>query len=201
MNENEMYEPRDSVYCYPGTTILINTEDIKDHAKLKEFEENMVSLNLAELEEFGITGNFDSNHFVSIHKHMFEDIYPFAGLFRRENISKDNFRFAEWQYIESELEKLLINLKHENYLTGLDKDALADKLSYYLAELNVLHPFREGNDRSTREFIRQLALKNKYYLNFNKSDAEEILKASIKSPFDIADLRNTIFNCLDSELL
>jgi len=48
---NDMYEPRNSIYCYPGTDILINKEDIKDIAKLQEFEENVVSLNLAELEE------------------------------------------------------------------------------------------------------------------------------------------------------
>ena len=128
---------------------------------------------------------------------MFEDIYDFAGLVRTENIAKDNFKFAEWQYIESELEKLLIQLNDEDYLTGLNKESLAERLAHYLAELNVLHPFREGNGRSTREFVRQLALKNNYYLNFNKEDAEEILKASIKSVADTEYLKKIILNCLE----
>ncbi|MCL2355108.1 MAG: Fic family protein [Oscillospiraceae bacterium] len=128
---------------------------------------------------------------------MFEEIYEFAGLFRTENIAKDNFRFAEWQYIKSELERLLENLKDEEYLEGLEQDALAERLAYYLSELNVLHPFREGNGRSTREFIRQLALKNNYYLNFDKSDAEKILKASINSVTDIANLKDIILDCLE----
>lgn len=59
-------------------------------------------------------------------------------------------------------------LKNENYLKGLNKEELAKRLAYYLSELNVLHPFREGNGRTTREFIRQLALKNGYKLNLKK---------------------------------
>lgn len=78
-----------------------------------------------------------------IHRFLFEDIYPFAGLFRAENIAKDNFRFAEWKYIEEQLDYILNNLKNENYLQGLDKKELAKRLAYYVAEINVLHPFRE----------------------------------------------------------
>ena len=87
---------------------------------------------------------------------------------------------------------------NENYLTNLNKDLLAERLAYYLAESNVLHPFREGNGRATREFIRQLALKNKYYLKFDRSNADEILKASIKSVNDISDLKNMMLNCLEN---
>ena len=79
---------------------------------------------------------------------MFEDIYPFAGKLREENIAKGEFRFAMWEYIESELENLLNKLKRENYLKELSKEQLSKKLAFYLAELNVLHPFREGNRKS-----------------------------------------------------
>ena len=121
----------------------------------------------------------------------------FAGLFRTENIAKDNFRFAEWEYIEDELIKLLERLKNENYLQNLNKQELAEKLSYYTAELNVLHPFREGNGRTIREFIRQLALKNNYYLNFNSVTPTELLNASITSVVDNTDLTNIMFKCLE----
>jgi cell filamentation protein len=80
---------------------------------------------------------------VSIHKFLFEDIYPFAGLFRTENIAKDYFQFAEWEYIENELTRLLSELKSENFLANLTKEKFAERLAYYWAELNVLHPFRE----------------------------------------------------------
>lgn len=192
-----MYEARNSIYCYEGTNTLVNKLDIKDSNLLGEYEKATVALKLLSLEKQGITGNFDVNHFSNIHKFLFDEIYLFAGLFRTENIAKDNFRFAEWEYIESELNKLLDKLKEENYLQNLDKHTLAEKLAYYTAELNVLHPFREGNGRTTREFIRQLALKNGYYLNFNSVSPIELLNASIKSVIDTTDLSNIIFKCLE----
>ncbi len=192
-----MYEARNSIYCYEGTNTLVNKLDIKDSNLLGEYEKSTVALKLLSLEKQGITGNFDINHFSNIHKFLFDEIYLFAGQFRTENIAKDNFRFAEWEYIESELNKLLDKLKEENYLQNLDKHTLAEKLAYYTAELNVLHPFREGNGRTTREFIRQLALKNGYYLNFNSVSPIELLNASIKSVIDTTDLANIIFKCLE----
>ena len=113
-----------------------------------------------------------------------------------ENIAKGEFRFAQSEYIEPELENLLNKLKKENYLEGLDKKELAIKLAYYLAELNVLHPFREGNGRTNREFIRQLALKNGYKLDLKKVKAEQILEASIESIVDTKKLEEIIYECL-----
>lgn len=128
---------------------------------------------------------------------MFEDIYPFAGEFRTEDIGKDEFRFAKWEYIEQELTKLLKQLAKEDYLAHLDKTNLATKLAYYMSELNVLHPFREGNGRTIREFIRELALRNDYLLNLSKADPTKFLNASIKSIVDYDDLASIILDCLD----
>lgn len=192
-----MYETRGSVYCYEGTNILVNKLNIKDSEELESYETSVVSLKLMALNKKGITGNFDVAHFVSIHKFLFEDIYNFAGLFRTENIAKDYFQFAEWEYIESELERLLSELKSENYLVGLSKEQFASRLAYYWAELNVLHPFREGNGRTTREFLRQLSLKNGYILNLYKVNSQELLNASIKSIADTSDLENCLYKCLE----
>lgn len=192
-----MYETRDSVYCYEGTNTLVNKLNIKDSKELEAYETSVVSLKLMALNKKGITGNFDIAHFVSIHKFLFEDIYNFAGLFRTENIAKDYFQFAEWEYIESELERLLSELKNENYLVGLSKEQFASRLAYYWAELNVLHPFREGNGRTTREFLRQLSLKNGYILNLYKVNSQELLNASIRSIVDTSDLENCLYKCLE----
>ncbi len=194
-----MYEARNSIYCYKDTNILINKLDIKDPVILSDYEKRIVSLKLLALHKQGITGNFDSKHFISIHKFLFEDIYPFAGEFRAENIAKDNFSFADYQYIEQELTKILDKLKNENYLQGLSKEDLAKRLAYYWAELNVLHPFREGNGRTTREFLRQLALKNGYLLDLQNVNTNELLDASIKSVFNENELANLIYKTLDDE--
>lgn len=193
-----MYEARNSVYCYKGTNTLVNKLNIKDPVALESYETSVISLKLMALSKKGVTGNFDLNHFVSIHKFLFEDIYSFAGLFRNENIAKGYFQFAEWEYIEDELRRLLNELKSEMLLASLDKTKFATRLAYYWAELNVLHPFREGNGRTTREFLRQLALKNNYILNFKNVNSKELLDASIKSIIDTHYLENLLLKCLDN---
>lgn len=192
----DIYETYNSKYCYPGTTVLKNKLNIMNIEKLQTYEAKITAAKSLGLRKSGITGNFDSNHIKQIHKYLFEDVYPFAGQFRTENIAKGEFRFAQFEYIEAELESLLNKLKKEEYLQGLNKKDLATKLAYYLAELNVLHPFREGNGRTNREFIRQLALKNGYQLDLKKAKAEEILEASIESIVDTKKLEEIIYECL-----
>ena len=187
---------RDSVYCYKGTDVLVNKLEIKDKDLLKEYERQIVAIKLLELEKQPINNSFDKKHFSDIHRFLFEDIHEFSGCFRNEDIAKDNFKFARWEYIEHELIRLLEKLKSENYLKDLDKEMLANRLAYYTAELNILHPFREGNGRTIREFIRQLAKYNGYYLNYNMVSAVEMLSASIKSVIDIQDLEDKIYKCL-----
>lgn len=196
MDEN-IIKDRNSKYCYQNSNTLINKLEIKDQATLQKYEARITAAKLLALRQKGITGTFDKNHFINIHKYIFEDIYPFAGKFRTENIAKGYFRFAEWEYIEEELDKLLLKLKNENYLKEKSKEELAKALSYYMSELNVLHPFREGNGRTIREFIRQLALKNDYILNLKKVEPQEMLNASIKSIVETEELENIIKKCLE----
>lgn len=195
--DEDIIKERNSKYCYENSNTLINKLEIKDQLTLQKYEARITAAKLLALRQKGITGNFDKNHFVSIHKYIFEDIYPFAGKFRTENIAKGYFRFAEWEYIEEELDKLLLKLKNENYLKEKSEEELAKALAYYMSELNVLHPFREGNGRTIREFIRQLALKNGYTLNLKKVEPQKMLNASIKSIIDTEELENIIKICLE----
>ena len=193
----DLYEKRNSNYCYKDSNVLINKLNIQDEKLLQKYEAKITAAKLLALRQEGIIGNFDAEHLVKIHTYLFEDIYPFAGQFRNENIAKGVFRFAEYEYIVPELQKLMKQLREENYLANLSKENLANRLAYYLSELNVLHPFREGNGRTAREFIRELALKNGYILNLSKVSPNDFLKASIKSIVDTSDLANLIFQCLD----
>ncbi len=190
-------EDQHSIHCYKNSEVLENKLNIRDSKKLLAMEAKITAAKLLSLRQKGITGDFDKSHFLKIHEYLFEDIYPFAGKIRNENISKGEFRFAQFEYIEPELEKLLNQLKKENYLKGLDKVALVKKLAYYLAELNVLHPFREGNGRTIREFIRQLALKNGYQFNLQKVKPQEMLQASIESVMDTTKLEMILDRCLE----
>lgn len=192
------YKPRNSKYCYENSEVLVNKLNIKNAKDLQYYEAKITAAKSLGLRQQGITGKFDKAHFLSIHHYLFEDIYPFAGVLREENIAKGEFRFAMWEYIETELENLLNKLKSETYLFGLNKQNLAKRLAYYLSELNVLHPFREGNGRTYREFIRQLALKNGYILNLKKVSPQEMLQASIESIVDTSKLETMIEQCLES---
>lgn len=196
-NIDDLYENRHSIYCYPNSNVLINKLEIKDKNLLQKYEAKITAAKLLSLRQKGIIGTFDVKHVKDIHFYLFEDIYPFAGKFRTENIGKGVFRFAEWQYIEPELNKLLKKLEAENYLANLDKNNMAQRLAYYMSELNVLHPFREGNGRTIREFIRELALKNDYILNLMNADPTNFLDASIKSIVETNDLSSIIFDCLE----
>lgn len=193
----DFYNTRNSIYCYPGTNILINKLDIRDSNKLFRLETQIVLAKSYILRQNLKIHKFDKKHFIYIHQFLFEDLYPFAGKFRTENIAKGSFRFAEWQYIESQLDRLLEELKQENYLEGLNKENLAKRLAYYLSELNVLHPFREGNGRTIREFIRELAFKNGYLLDLQKTTPEKMFYACVKSVYDPTDLEKILFECLN----
>lgn len=193
---NSFYESRNSIYCYKNSNVLVNKFNITNQNRLENVERRIVLNNLYELRTNKYIGKFDLIHFTNIHKMLFEDIYPFAGLFRTENIAKDNFRFAEWNYIESELIRILDELKNENYLKNKTKEELSNRLAYYMSELNVLHPFREGNGRTIREFIRQLAFVNSYILDFEQYDSKVIFSATVKSVFDAVDLEKIINECL-----
>lgn len=196
--DNKIYNERHSNYCYANSNVLINKLNIKDFKKLQIYEAKITAAKLLSLRQKGIIGNFDVNHLNAIHTYLFEDIYFFAGKFRNENIAKGVFRFAEWEYIESELNNLLLKLKNENYLEGISKEELANRLAFYLSELNVLHPYREGNGRTIREFIRELALKNNYVLNLSKVSPKDFLDASMKSIVDTSFLSKLIFECLET---
>ena len=111
----DLYEPRNSKYSYENSDVLINYLDIHNTKDLLYYEAKITAAKSLGLRQRGITGNFDKAHYLSIHQYLFEDIYPFAGKLREENISKGEFRFAQWEYIEKELDRLLEELKQENF--------------------------------------------------------------------------------------
>lgn len=188
-------EKQNSQYLYPGTNVVKNKLGIKDEKTLKEVETKLVSLRLYSIISEGITGDFNKEHLIEIHKYLFSDLYDFAGQFRTENIAKDNFRFASVEFIESSLEELLKDVKAK-LDNKKNKKELAKYLAYLASELNVIHPFREGNGRSIREFIRQCALYKKYILDFRKIEINNILDAYILSVFDTSKLEDIFYTAL-----
>lgn len=180
----EVYTTTQSLYCYPDTNILKNKFNIRDFELLKKVEEEITVVKQLELLQNPIKGNFTKTHLLNIHKFIFEDIYPFAGKIRKEQISKADTRFYPPNLINRELDKVFREIKSCGMLKEDSEDILFDRLAYIMAELNIIHPFREGNGRAIREFIRIIAKRCGYDLNWGSVDRSEILELSIQSVYN-----------------
>lgn len=168
---------RDDYYCWPDSPVLKNKLNIKDEVLLNEAERKITSLKTAELLETPLRGELSFDYIKRIHEHLFSDIYDWAGKIRKTDISKGNI-FCQHELIEVNAEALMDELKNENYLVGLNKNKIAERLAYYLGDLNTIHPFREGNGRVQRIFIRELVSRAGYLVNFDGIPPEEMIRAS-----------------------
>ncbi|WMJ75738.1 MULTISPECIES: Fic/DOC family protein [unclassified Sedimentibacter] len=190
----------DHVYCYANSDVLTNKLNIRDSKILIEAERKLTMLRISDLIDTPIEGEFDLRHLQAIHKYIFQDIYHWAGEIRTVNISKGNM-FCKAQYIEEQANSIFESLKKDNYLYSLGRDEMIIKLAYYFSEINALHPFREGNGRSQREFIRELALFFNYRIDFRKIDNNLMLEACKDSFLCNYSKMEELFNiCLSEKL-
>lgn len=164
-------------YVYPGTNVLINHFGIRDPAELARREHDASAARLAILQERPLAGGYDLAHLQAFHRYIFGLVYPWAGEIRTVRIAKTEM-FALPQNIESYLGGELSKLPDETYLRGLARDELVDRLTHYLAEINAVHPFREGNGRTQRAFVGQLAGETGCRLAWERLDPGRNVEAS-----------------------
>jgi cell filamentation protein len=157
-------------YTYPGTRVLRNIPGIRDDASLRDFEYEQTKLRIEELRDNPIPGKFDLEHLKAIHAYVFQDVYEWAGKTRTVNISKNGDAFAQPAFIEGAGRQLGAAIAKENNLQGLEKPQFVERLALYYSDWNALHPFREGNGRSTRELIGQIAREAGYELDQTRID-------------------------------
>ena len=161
--------------------VLINKKGIKDEFELDRVERASSYMKALDLDRNPIKGKFDLKHLQDIHKHLFGDIYPFAGKIRDGYLQKGQQDFTMGYRIIPQAEKLFTQLKNEQFLKKTDPEKIAGRLAYYMGEINAIHPFREGNGRTQRIFISQLAKEAGFELTFSKSTQEEMINASIQA--------------------
>jgi cell filamentation protein len=178
--------------CYPNTNVLMNKLNIQNQEKLEKAERIFTALRLAEINLTPISGNFDLAHLQSIHQAIFKDLYDFAGEIRSVQVVKGATQFASPLFIESYANDLFLQLSKENFLRGLDHSTFAKRAAYYMSEVNMLHPFRDGNGRTIREFIRLIGLQCGFEMDWSMVDKETLLQASIKSITDTSDLEKVL---------
>lgn len=177
--------------------MLKNKLNIRDKEELKRAEEEFTAVKQLVLLQAPLKGRFTKTHLLRIHRFLFEDIYPFAGHLRREQISKGDTLFYPPAMIDRELCRVFDELHTSGMLLAQDREQQLLNLSYVMAELNIIHPFREGNGRATRELIRCMALKYGLYLNWGNTDRETLINAAIASVDDDMAFCEVLTQCLE----
>ncbi len=173
--------------------VLDNKLGITESAELARTEEKISKIKALELFEKGILDSLKAGTFNSlskIHKYLFEDIYEFAGKIRNVNIAKGNFRFAPVMYLKQSLE----------YIDKMPQSTYEEIIEKYV-EMNIAHPFREGNGRSARIWL-DLILKKELgkVVNWCMVDKEDYLLAMERSPVKNIEIRELLKEALTSNI-
>ncbi len=172
---------------------LENILGITDSAELARTEEKISKIKAIELYESDILEQFEVGKFsglAKIHRFLFGEIYDFAGTIRTVNIAKGNFRFVPVMYLE-------MALKNIDEMPQSTYDEIIEKY----VEMNVAHPFREGNGRSTRIWLDLILKKElKLVVDWNKVDKEDYLLAMERSPIKDVEIKVLLKNALTDQI-
>lgn len=172
------YDAFDDPYCYKGTQVLKNRLGTRDAATLQAFE---VEISALRAEEPFPAGRFGAAHYRAIHRHLFEDVYIWAGRYRAVRTSKNGNMFCFPEHIPAQMERLFGKLKQDDLLRGLEFGAFVDGTAVFLGDLNAIHPFREGNGRTQLSFLYLLAVQAGHPLDMARLRPAAFLAAMIAS--------------------
>ena len=173
--------------------MLKNKLGIDNSIELAKEEEKITKMKALELFENNKLDEFEVGTFKGlseIHKYLFSDIYDFAGKLRTENISKNNFRFASSMYLKEALKKI-DNMPQSNF----------DEIIEKYVEMNIAHPFREGNGRSTRIWLDMILKKEiGKVVDWSKIDKQDYLLAMERSPIKNTEIKLLLQNALTNKI-
>ena len=167
--------------CYENSSVLINKFDIMDEDTLNAVEETYVLANSAKIELKNDFNDVDFKYYINLHYQLFNDLYEWAGKIRIVNMSKKGTNFCEYSKIAELGEMYFDRLKKQQYLIGLPFPEFIDELTELYCDLNMLHPFREGNGRCQRLFLSLLIKNAGYEINFSEIDGDLLMIATIKA--------------------
>lgn len=159
--------------------VLKNKLGITNTQDLNEIEADLASLAIQELLQRQTPAEFSVADLRSIHKEIFHEIYPWAGEFRQVDIAKGDTHFVRHQDIASRLDALFDYCKAKGYFCHLPAEAFAQACASFLIELNLIHPFREGNGRSQRLLLSQIALNAGYQIEWSGVSDSAMRKACV----------------------
>jgi cell filamentation protein len=167
----------DDPYADPVTGVLRNKLRLNTTEELAAAEREITHASLILLRDSAVSATYDLPQLCAIHQRIFGDIYDWAGQIRTVAIAKGS-PFCLPQYIESSSAGIFRALRGENLLQGLERDLFLERLTFYLGEINAVHPFREGNGRTQRALFEQLARDAGFTLDWQHLDAARNIEAS-----------------------
>jgi cell filamentation protein len=173
-----MYRADPDPYCYPGTDVLRNKAGLTDSGALQQYE---TAMTFARAEEPLPAGRLSVSHYRAIHRHLFQDVYEWAGQFRTVRLTKGASTFCYPEHIAREMRQLFLWLRERGHLRNLSAAGFARDAAHVLAELNAIHPFREGNGRAQLTFLALLANRAGHPLELERLDPGMMLDAMIQS--------------------
>jgi cell filamentation protein, protein adenylyltransferase len=172
------YDAFDDPYAYPGTSVLRNRLGIQDGVVLEAFEVEISTLRAEEPLPYGA---FDSAHYCSIHHHLFQDVYEWAGQYRTVRTSKGGNEFCFPEYIPAQMDALFQSIRGGDVFTGKNRSEFLEEAARFLGELNAIHPFREGNGRAQLAFLGLIGATTNHPFAFERIDKNTFLPAMIDS--------------------
>jgi cell filamentation protein len=172
------YEVFDDPCCYKGTFVLKNRAEIRNAAMLDAFEVEMSTLRAQE--PFPL-GRFGPAHYSKIHHHLFQDVYPWAGRYRTVRTGKDGNWFCYPEHIDRFMKQVFAKLLTQTFQPGTPSADFIAGAADFLAELNAIHPFREGNGRSQLSFLHLVSIRADHPMRLDKIQRESFLPAMIAS--------------------
>ena len=185
-------------YVYDGTNVLRNKLGIKDWNNLKAIEEKIILEKLTALYMHPLKGNFDINHLKSLHRYLFGDLYEFAGKLRDVEMFREQSAFLDYVQIPDKLSKVLEEYKQKKVITSSTFE-IGLFLANFYKDIIYIHPFRDGNGRTVREFLREYVLVffPEYELDYSKMNKENALLAIKESDsYSINLLAYEFYNAL-----
>lgn len=164
-------------YVYPGTDVLINKRNIRNADTLECFERTMSRRRMREpLQEIPLT----YEGYKAIHKHIFQDVFHWAGKPRTVSLTKGGTFFGPPDHVDTEMQKRFELIARESKLKGMRRAEFAKRAAEHIGEINAIHPFREGNGRAQRQFLKLLAQQAGHKLDLKRIMPEAWHYASVQ---------------------
>lgn len=171
------YDAFDDPYAYKGSHVLKNKLGLRDVALLESFE---LEMSTSRANEALPDGRYDPDHYRRIHRHLFQDVYSWAGKYRTVRTSKGGNPFCFPEHISGQMDHLFETILAET-LSADNAPAFIASAAAFLAELNAIHPFREGNGRAQLSFMHLVGLRADFPFDFSKVQPDSFIAAMIAS--------------------